>query len=363
MRVSITTLTAVMLTFTVASLAQAPPSAVPTGNFGAAIPTLAPLVKKVTPSVVNIAVKIPQEQNPLFKDPFFRRFFNDGSTGQKKETNAAGSGVIVDARQGLIVTNNHVVAKADEILVTLTDGRRLQAKRVGTDPDTDIAIIKVPATDLVAIALGDSDKLEVGDFVVAVGNPFAIGQTVTQGIVSALGRNGLGIEGYEDFIQTDAAINPGNSGGALVNLRGELIGINTAIVGPINVGIGFAIPANMVRDVMDQLLKYGEVRRGQLGVTLQDLTPDLIQSMGLPAYQSGVVIASVGAGSAAERAGLKASDVITAIGKTPVRGSSDFRNKIGLMRIGDVVELTVLRAGRSMVVRATMDTPVKKANK
>ena len=359
MRLSITTL-AVLLTLTVASSAQAPPAPL-TSNQGAGTPTLAPLVKKVAPSVVNIAIK-GREQNPLLKDPYYRKFFKDAPPG--REINAAGSGVIIDARRGFIVTNNHVVAQADEISVTLTDGRVLQATRVGTDPATDVAIIKVPAENLVAIPLGDSDTLEVGDYVVAIGNPFALGQTVTAGIVSALGRSGLGIEGYEDFIQTDAAINPGNSGGALISLRGELIGINTAIVGVAgNVGIGFAIPVNMVREVADQLIKYGEVQRGQLGVTLRDLTPDLIQSMGLAAHQSGVVIASVAIGSAAERAGLKSGDVITAIGKTPVHGASDFRNKIGVLRIGDVVELAVLRAGRSTVVRATLAAPMKEADR
>ena len=358
MRLSITTLT-VALIFASASFAQTPQGVAPTGGPGAPIPTLAPLVKNVAPSVVNIAVKgkIAQEQNPLLNDPFFRKFFNIPS-----EISAAGSGVIVDGREGLIVTNNHVVRQADEISVTLSDGRRLQATLVGTDPDTDVAIIKVPAADLVALPLGDSDKLAVGDYVIAIGNAFGIGQTVTHGIVSALSRSGLGIEGYEDFIQTDAPINPGNSGGALVSLRGELIGINTAIVGPSggNVGIGFAIPTNMVRDVIDQLLRYGEVRRGQLGVTLQDLSPDLIQTMSLPAHQSGVVVASVQAGSAAERAGLKATDVVTAIGKTPVRGASDFRNKIGMLRVGDVAELTVLRAGRSMIIDVTLAKPVKR---
>jgi len=358
MRLSITTL-AVLLTITTASFAQTPPAPL-TSSQGGAIPTLAPLVRKVAPSVVSIAIK-GREQNPLLKDPYYRKFFKDAPPG--REINAAGSGVIIDARQGYIVTNNHVVAQADEISVTLTDGRVLKATRVGTDPATDVAVIKVPAENLVAIPLGDSDTLEVGDYVVAIGNPFALGQTVTTGIVSALGRSGLGIEGYEDFIQTDAAINPGNSGGALVSLRGQLIGINTAIVGITgNVGIGFAIPVNMIRDVADQLIKYGEVRRGQLGVTLRDLTPDLIQSMGLPADQSGAVIAGVAAGSAAERAGLKSGDVITAIDKKPVRGAADLRNKIGVLRVGDVVELTVLRAGRSMAVRATLATPVKDAS-
>jgi Do/DeqQ family serine protease len=271
--------------------------------------------------------------------------------------------VIVDARQGLVITNNHVVEHADEITVTLTDGRRFQAKRVGADADTDVAVVKIPAENLAALSLGDSDKLEVGDFVVAIGNPFGLGQTVTSGIVSALRRTGLGIKGYEDFIQTDAPINPGNSGGALVNLQGELIGINTAIIGPSggNVGIGFAIPANMVRDVMDQLVRYGEVRRGKLGVMIQDLTPDLAQAMSLRGQQTGAIIAKVESGSAAERAGLKVGDVITEVGKAPVRGSADLRNKIGLLRVGEVVELTVLRGGRSIIVRATLTTPPKSA--
>ncbi len=358
-RISSTTL-AVMLALTAASLSQVAPAPL-THSQGAEIPSLAPLVKKVAPSVVNIAVKgkFAQEQNPYRNDPFFKKFFGNGG----REQSAAGSGVIIDAREGYIVTNNHVVGQADEISVALADGRVLQAKLVGTDSATDVAIIKVPAENLVAISLGDSDKLEVGDYVVAIGNPFALGQTVTFGIVSALGRSGLGIEGYEDFIQTDAAINPGNSGGALVSLRGELIGINTAIVGVAgNVGIGFAIPVNMARDIAQQLVKYGNVDRGQLGVTLQDLTPQLVQSMGLPANQSGVVIACVAPGSTAERAGLKTGDVITAIGKTPVSRAYELRNKIGVLRVGDVAELTVLRDGRSMVVRATMAEPVKKAN-
>jgi len=313
--------------------------------------------------VVNIAVKgrVAQQQNPLFNDPFFRRFFNIPEVPVEREIRAAGSGVIVDAHQGLVITNNHVVEHADEITVTLADGRRFVAKRVGADPDTDVAIIKIPAENLTALSLGDSDKLEVGDFVVAIGNPFGLGQTVTSGIVSALRRTGLGIKGYEDFIQTDAPINPGNSGGALVNLQGELIGINTAIIGPSggSVGIGFAIPTNMVREVMDQLVRYGEVRRGQLGVMIQDLTSDLAQAMGLPDQQTGAVIAKVEPGSAAERAGLKVGDVITEVDKMPVRGSADLRNKIGLLRVGNVAELTILRGRRSMVIRATLTAPLQ----
>jgi Do/DeqQ family serine protease len=346
--------------------AQAPP---PVGMPGAPVgpsqgmPTLSPLVKKVTPSVVNIAIKgrVAQEQNPLFNDPFFRRFFDLPELPPEREIRAAGSGVIVDARQGLVITNNHVIEHADEITVTLADGRRLQATRVGADPDTDVAVIKVSGDGFTAIALGDSDKLEVGDFVVAIGNPFGLGQTVTSGIVSALRRTGLGIKGYEDFIQTDAPINPGNSGGALVNLRGELVGINTAILGPSggNVGIGFAIPANMVREVMDQLVKFGEVRRGQLGIMIQDLTPELAQAMGLRAQQMGAVIAKVESGSAAERAGLKVGDVVTEVGKMPIRSAADLRNKIGLLRVGEAVELTILRAGKPLTVRTTLTAPVR----
>lgn len=328
------------------------------------IPTLAPLLKRVTPSVVNIAIKgrVAQAQNPLFNDPFFRRFFNVPEPPAEQEIRAAGSGVIIDSEKGLVVTSNHVVEHADEIAVTLTDGRRFLAERLGADAETDVAVIKVPAERLSVIALGDSDKLEVGDFVVAVGNPFGIGQTVTLGIVSALRRTGLGIKGYEDFIQTDAPINPGNSGGALINLRGELVGINTAIVGPTggNVGIGFAIPINMAREVVDQLVKFGEVRRGQLGITIQDLTPDLVQAMGLASQQAGALIASVEPGSAAERAGLKDGDVVTAIGNVPVRNAADVRNKIGLMRVGDEAELTVLRDGRTLTVHATLAAPAKK---
>jgi Do/DeqQ family serine protease len=339
------------------------PQGTPQEQASPLIPTLAPLIKKVTPSVVNIAIKghIAQEQNPLFNDPFFRRFFDLPELPAEREIRAAGSGVIVDAQQGLVVTNNHVVEHADEIAVTLADGRRFQATRVGADADTDVAVIKIPARSLAALPLGDSDRLEVGDFVVAIGNPFGLGQTVTSGIVSALRRTGLGIKGYEDFIQTDAPINPGNSGGALVNLRGELIGINTAIIGPSggNVGIGFAIPANMVRDVMDQLVKFGEVRRGQLGIMIQDLTPELAQAMGLSDQQTGAVIAKIEPGSAAERAGLRVGDVITEVGKVPIRGSADLRNKIGLLRVGNVAELTVVRGGQSMVIRATLTAALK----
>ena len=251
---------------------------------GGTVPSLAPMLKAITAGVVNIAVKgRVREQNPLLQDPFFRRFFNvpQNQQFQERETMAAGSGVIVDAREGYVLTNAHVVENAISIEVTSKDNRRYPAKLVGRDADTDVAVLKIEPGHLIAVPLGDSDKLQVGDFVVAIGNPFRLGQTVTSGIVSALGRSGLGIEGYEDFIQTDASINPGNSGGALIDLRGQLIGINTAILAPggSNIGIGFAVPINMARRVMDQLVRYGEVKRGRIGVTIQDLTPDIAEAM------------------------------------------------------------------------------------
>ena len=310
-------------------------------------PSLAPLVKQVTPAVVNIAVKATEEvENPLFQDPLFRRFFNIPEGSIKREVQAAGSGVIVDAQAGYVMTNNHVIEHADQIVVTLKDNRHFDAKLIGTDPETDIALLKIDADNLKALPIGDSDRLEVGDFVVAIGNPFNLGQTVTSGIVSALGRSGLDIEHYENFIQTDASINPGNSGGALINLRGELIGINTAIVGPSggNVGIGFAVPINMARNVMDQLVAHGAVKRGRIGLTLQDLTPDIAEAMHLDVNE-GAIVSRVEAQSPAKRAGIKPGDVIVAVDGTPVHGSSDLRNRVGLIPIGQNISLTILRNG------------------
>ena len=320
------------------------------------MPTLAPLLEQVTPGVVNIAVqgRVATQRNPLFDDPFFRRFFNVPQQPTERKFRAAGSGVIVDAEKGYILTNNHVIANADKVTVTLRDGRKLEAKVVGADPEVDIAVIQVPAENLTAVPMGDSENLKVGDFVIAIGNPFGIGQTVTSGIVSALGRSGLGIEGYEDFIQTDASINPGNSGGALVDLKGQLIGVNTAIVGPGggNVGIGFAIPINMARSIMEQLIATGEVRRGQLGVHIQNLTPDIAAALGVDAKR-GAVVAQVGKGSPAAKAGIEAGDVIVAVNDEPVENASDLRNKIGLMPIDKPVTLEVLRGGdrRTVTVR------------
>lgn len=320
-------------------------------------PSLAPMLKNVVPGVVNISTrsKVRVPQNPLFNDPFFRRFFNFPEIPQEQERQSLGSGVIVDAGKGYLLTNHHVIANADEITVTLRDGRHFGAKVVGTDPEVDLALLQIKADNLTALKIGDSSKLEVGDFVVAIGNPFGLGQTVTSGIVSALGRSGLGIEGYEDFIQTDASINPGNSGGALVDLEGNLVGINTAIVGPSggNVGIGFAIPSNMAKSIMDQLVRFGEVRRGQLGVYIQDVTPELAKALGLK-RSTGAVIAQVIPDSPAQKAGLKEGDVVVAVNGKPIRNAGQLRNAIGLLRVGDRVRLQVLRNGRSLTLTAVI---------
>ena len=313
------------------------------------VPTLAPLLRQVTPAVVNISVQVtaPARQNPLMRDPFFRRFFEDFlDQSRQKPQLSAGSGVVIDARLGYVVTNHHVIEAAEEIVVTLKDRRQLSAQLVGSDPGTDIALLKVAPEGLTALELGDSEALEVGDFVVAIGNPFGLGQTVTSGIVSALGRTGLNIHGYEDFIQTDASINPGNSGGALINLKGELIGINSVIIGPSggNVGIGFAVPSNMARAVVEQLAEYGEVRRGRLGVMIQDLTPELSEALSLDITR-GAVITRVESDSPAEAAGLASGDVIVAVNGVEVTGAADLRNRIGLVRVGSEVGVTVLRDG------------------
>jgi Do/DeqQ family serine protease len=322
---------------------------------GAPVQTLAPVVSRITPGVVGISVRgRVREDNPLLQDPMVRRFFNLQQQPVERETEAKGSGVIVDAAQGYVMTNAHVAENASNIEVTTKDNRRLTAKLIGRDPDTDIAVLQIPAGGLTAVPIGDSDRLQVGDFVLAIGNPFGLGQTVTSGIISALGRSGLGIEGYEDFIQTDASINPGNSGGPLVDLQGRVVGINTAILTPGggNIGIGFAVPINMARQVMDQLINYGEIKRGRIGVAIQDLTPDLAQALGTRQTQ-GAVIARVDPGSPAERAGLRTNDLVVAINGAPMRSGIELRNRVGLSRIGDEVELTVERGGaeRSVTVR------------
>jgi serine protease Do len=304
------------------------------------IPTLAPLVREVTPAVVNISVQGRiREDNPLYRDPFFREYF-DIPKQIEKEVKATGSGVIVDAQRGYVLTANHVVAQISTVQITTKDGLRFVAKLVGRDPATDLAVLQIQnPSGLKSITLGSSDALEVGDFVIAIGNPFGLGQTVTSGLVSALGRTGLGKQGYEDFIQTDAAINPGNSGGALVNLKGELVGINTAIISPGggNVGIGFAVPINMAHRVMQQILATGKVERGQIGVVMQDVN----EAQG--ANSPGVRIVDVAKGSSAERAGLRKGDFILSVDERPVRSAAQLRNAIGLARIGERVRLAVLR--------------------
>ena len=333
-------------------------SGLPVGVDARGLPTLAPMLEKVTPAVVNIAVLVKQpEENPMMRDPFFRRFFELPDRPSRPQV-SAGSGVIVDATKGLVVTNHHVVKDAQEVLVTLKDRRQLPAQLVGSDPGTDVALLRIKPDGLTAMKLGDSDSLLVGDFVVAIGNPFGLGQTVTSGIVSALGRSGLSMEGYEDFIQTDASINPGNSGGALVNLRGELVGINTAIIGPSggNVGIGFAVPVNLARGVLDQLARFGEVRRGRVGVGTQDLTPELARSLGVNVLE-GAVVGSIEKGSPAEKAGLRPRDLIVALDGRRVRGSADLRNRVGLIPIGEEIELRLFRDGKPQTLRTRVGAP------
>ncbi len=324
----------------------------PTGGGGQR--SIAPMLERVMPGVVNIATRtqLAQQDHPLRQDPFFRFFFDRPSP---RQSNALGSGVIVDAREGLVLTNHHVIDKASEISVTLNDGRTLAAELVGSDAESDIAVIRIPAEDLTAVPLGDSDALRVGDFVVAIGNPFGLGQTVTSGIVSALGRSGLGIEGYEDFIQTDASINPGNSGGALVDIDGRLIGINTAIIGPAggNVGIGFAIPVLMAKALMEQIVEYGAVSRGRLGVSLQDLSPELAAALGAEQVR-GAVVAQVEPRSAAEQAGLRSGDIVTAVNGRDIDSATDLRNAIGLVRVGESLRLQLFRDGSTRTVTATI---------
>ena len=323
------------------------------------MPSLAPMVKRVSPSVVNIATRgtvkeKPGQRNPLLDDPFFRRFFDaPDSKPRERQFQSAGSGVIVDAKNGYIITNHHVVENASEITITLLDNRSFTAKVIGEDEGADVAVLQVKQPNLVAMPFGDSARLEVGDFVVAIGNPFGLQHTVTAGIVSALGRSGINPNGYEDFIQTDASINPGNSGGALVNLRGELVGINSAILSGSggNIGIGFAIPVNMVKGVMDQLIKYGEVKRGILGVNIYDVTPDIAKQFGL-ADSAGALVSGVVQGSAAERAGIKTGDIITSINGSPLRSAAELRNTVGMLRVGDRVEIGLLRDGKPRLVTA-----------
>ncbi|NEX18263.1 MAG: serine endoprotease DegQ [Halochromatium sp.] len=327
---------------------------------GEPLPSLAPMLAETVPGVVNVSTitEIAATEHPLLRDPFFRRFFDIPGHQRNRESQSLGSGVVIDAKRGIILTNHHVVRAADAIRVTFDDGRRLEAELVGSDPETDIAVLRVESDDLTAVPLADSDALQVGDFVVAIGSPFGLAHTVTSGIVSALGRTGLGIEGYESFIQTDASINPGNSGGPLVNLRGELVGINTAILAPGggNVGIGFAIPTNMVSIVLEQILEHGSVRRGLFGAGVQDLTPEIASALDLDLFR-GAVVASLEPDSPALRAGLRPGDVITAVDGRAINSANDLRSRVGLLPPGTRIELELLRDGKTRRLKAKIDDP------
>jgi Do/DeqQ family serine protease len=338
-------------------------AAMPASINGEGLPSLAPLVEQTAPAVVNIRTKgtVSAPRNPLMDDPFFRRFFGvpEGQQPREREVSAAGSGVIIDAKNGYILTNHHVIESADEIRVFLNDDRALDAVVIGSDPGTDIAVIQIENPEnLVAMSLGDSEKLRVGDFVVAIGNPFGLQHTVTSGIVSALGRRGIQRDGYEDFIQTDASINPGNSGGALINLKGELIGINSAIYSQNggNIGIGFAIPVNIAESIMAQILEFGEVKRGLLGVSIRDFSAETAEALGIETDNfQGALVEEVFPDSPAEKAGIEVGDIIVAVDGQKISGAGDLRTTIGLKRSGDKVRITVNRDAKSLRFTATLD--------
>lgn len=337
---------AVILSSSLALTSAPAMAAWPTSIDGQAMPSLAPMLEKSTPAVVSIAVKGTHEVKQSVPNIF--QFFGNQNQGQAQQRpfRGLGSGVIIDAKEGYVVTNNHVIEKADEIIITLKDGRQIEAKKIGSDADSDIALLQIDADNLTEIVISDSDKIRVGDFAVAIGSPFGLGQTVTSGIVSALGRSGLDIENYEDFIQTDAAINSGNSGGALVNLRGELIGINTAILGPNggNIGIGFAIPSNMMHNLVKQIIEFGEVHRGVLGVLGRSVNGEIAKAMELDTSQGGF-IEQVLPDSAADEAGIKPGDVITEVNGKKVKTFNELRGKIGSIGAGKEVKLTIIRNG------------------
>jgi len=332
-------------------------AALPQTVKGEPVTSLAPLVEEVSPAVVNIRVSQTVTSRNSFGDDAFRRFFGlpDGGGGGSREIASAGSGVIVDAERGYILTNHHVVGDADAIQISLIDGTVHDAEIVGSDPATDIAVIKVDAEGLTQMAIGDSTGARVGDFVIAIGNPFGLGHTVTSGIISALGRSGISRDGYEDFIQTDASINPGNSGGALVNMNGELIGINSAIISRSggNVGIGFAVPTEIASSIMHQILDFGEIRRGLLGVIIQSIDAQAAEALGSD-IESGALITSIQSDSAAEVAGLEVGDIIVEINEKKVDGAPELRNRIGLLRSGEQVDITYLRDNETFSTQAEL---------
>ncbi len=320
------------------------------------VPSLAPMLKPVMPAIVNISVTGEVAvRNPLMDDPFFRRFFDAPDQPQEREFQSVGSGVIVDAGKGYVITNNHVVKDAKEIKVRLSDDREFDAKLIGRDEGTDVAVLQIKADKLTALPLGDSDKLQVGDFVVAIGSPYNLRQTVTSGIVSALGRTGIS-DGIGDFVQTDASINPGNSGGALVNLRGELVGVPSMIFSQSggNVGIGFAIPVNLVHSIMTQLIDHGSVERGRIGVVGgQEVTPELAKALNLPSNR-GALVGRVVPKSPADKAGLKAGDLIVAANGKEIVDFGQLRSMVGLMRVGDKVEMKLYRDGKPKTITVTI---------
>jgi len=331
-------------------------AALPDNVNGQPMPSLAPLVERVKPAVVNIRVSQTVTRGSPFGDDAFRRFFGLPEMPRgSQEIASAGSGVIVDAQRGYILTNHHVVADADEIQISLVDGEVLDAEIVGSDAATDIAVLKVEADDLVEMPIGDSDVVRVGDFVLAIGNPFGLGHTVTSGIVSALGRTGISRNGYEDFIQTDASINPGNSGGALVNMRGELIGINSAIISRSggNVGIGFAVPTQIASSIMNQILDYGEVRRGLLGVSISGIDAEAAEALSA-SVEAGALITEVVPGSAAEESGLRVDDIIIGVNNKRIASAAELRNTIGLMGSGESVDIEYIREGKAQHTTAVL---------
>ncbi len=326
--------------------------------------SLAPVLKNTMPAIVNVAVQGIIPGNAPGNDGEGNG--NIPTTEKTRKFQSIGSGVIIDPKEGIIVTNDHVIRNATLITVTLNDGRRLKAKLIGGDSETDVAVLKVEAKHLKSLPIGDSDKIEVGDFVVAIGNPFGLNsygnsQSATFGIVSAMKRSDLNIEGIENFIQTDAAINPGNSGGALINVKGELIGINTAIISLYggSVGIGFAIPINMVKDVTQQIVKFGSVHRGLMGIFVQHLTPELAQAMGYPENFQAALVAQVNENSPAETAGLKAGDVITQINDTKITQATQVKTTISMLRVGSEAKIMIKRNGKDLTLKA-MVTDVKK---
>jgi len=333
-------------------------SALPDAVDGQPLPSLAPLVKRVAPAVVNIRVSQTVQSSSIYGDERFRRFFgipDPDNGGESREIASAGSGVIVDAERGYILTNNHVVENADQIEVSLFNEDSLDAEVIGTDALTDIALLKVEPDNLTELPIGESDSVEVGDFVIAIGNPFGLGHTVTSGIVSALGRTGISRNGLEDFIQTDASINPGNSGGALVNMRGELVGINSAIISGTggNVGIGFAVPSDIARSIMRQILDFGEVRRGLLGVTIQTMDTESAEALGTD-IDRGALITGIEPGSAAEHAGLHVDDIITGVNDKRIDSNRELANAIGLRGSGEDVKIAYVRDGQSQTVTAQL---------